>query len=264
MTSARAEAGEALREQYERDGYVIVRGVIDAGLIAEASEHVTWLQARHPSRAGEELTHELVAGDPFWVRLVSDGRLLDLAQQFVGPDIALFASHYISKPPFSGRAVLWHQDGAYWPLEPMNVVTVWLAVDESGPDNGCMRVIPGSHREELHELRRRDDVDSVLGSESAVEVEESRAVDLVLAPGDVEIHHPSIMHGSNPNTSPRRRCGLTIRYIPTSTRILADDQPFPSALLLRGSPGVNRYQPRPEYVPGECFPFAGAERWNSR
>jgi len=243
---------EAL-QHYERDGFVIFRRVLDAALIAQASEHVTWLQQRHPELRGEDLGHELVAGDPFWVRLVSDDRLLEIAEQFVGPDIALFASHYICKPPYSGRPVLWHQDGAYWPLEPMEVVTLWLAVDESTPENGGLRVIPGSHHEDLHEIRAREDFDSVLGSESAVNVDESLAVGLTLSPGDVEVHHPSIMHGSAANTSPMRRCGLTIRYIPTSTRITAPEQPYPSAFLLRGKPGVNIYQPWPEADPEQDF-----------
>ena len=59
--------------------------------------------------------------DPFWVRLVGDQRLLDIAKLFIGPNIALFASHYIAKPPGEGQAVLWHQDAHYWPLEPMEV-----------------------------------------------------------------------------------------------------------------------------------------------
>jgi hypothetical protein len=251
------EADRTLQD-FDRDGYTIFRNVIDPGLIAEASDHVAWLHARYPDRLGEDLATELVAGDPFWVRLVGDDRLLDIAELFLGPDLALFASHYISKPPFAGKAVLWHQDGAYWPLEPMRVITLWLAVDESTPENGCMRVIPGSHKDALHELRQRDDVDNVLGSESAVTVDESKAVDLVLSPGDVEVHHPNILHASDANTSPRRRCGLTIRYIPTSTRITSEEQPFVSALLLRGEPGVNVYQPFPTYVAGEHMPFAGA------
>jgi phytanoyl-CoA hydroxylase len=244
-------------ERYERDGFVVFRNVLDAGLIAQASEHVAWLQQRHPELRGEDLGNELVAEDPFWVRLVSDDRLLDLAERFVGPDIALFASHYICKPPYSGRPVLWHQDGAYWPLEPMQVVTLWLAIDDSTPENGCLRVLPGSHREHLHELRERGDVDSVLGSESAAKVDESAAVDLTLSAGDVEVHHPNIIHGSNANTSPNRRCGLTIRYIPTSTRITSKEQPFPSALLLRGNPGVNVYQPWPEPIAGQDFASLG-------
>ncbi|MFD0900824.1 phytanoyl-CoA dioxygenase family protein [Actinomadura sediminis] len=248
-------------QRYETDGYAIFRNVLDADLIAEADEHVRWLQARHPGRGGEDLSTELVAEDPFWVRLVSDDRLLDVAERFVGPDIALFASAYIAKPPYTGKAVLWHQDGSFWPLEPMRVVTLWLAVDRSTPENGCLRVIPGSHRGGLHEVREREDAEAVFGVESAREVDESEAVDLVLEPGDVEVHHPNIMHGSNANNSPYRRCGLTIRYIPTSTKITAEPSPFPSALHLRGERGVNEYRPRPRYVAGEHFAFRGAESW---
>ena len=204
---------------YERDGYVIVRGVVDDELIVRAGRHVDWLLARHPDRLGEDLGHDLVADDPFWLRLVADPRLIDLAARFVGDDLALFASHYISKPAFSGRPVLWHQDAGYWPLEPMEVVTIWLAVDASTPETGCLRVVPGSHRAGIHATRTRDDVASVFGNESAVVVDEAAAVDIVLAPGDVEIHHPGLLHASGANTSPHRRCGLTIRYIPTSTRI---------------------------------------------
>ena len=97
---------------------------------------------------------------------------------------------------------------------------------------------------------------------SAVEVDEADAFDLVLNRGDVEVHHPNIIHGSNANTSPKRRCGLTIRYIPTSTRITGDEQPFASALLLRGDPGVNLYQPMPVYRRGDDFPFEGREAWS--
>lgn len=247
---------QTVLEDFDRDGYTIFRGVIDPKLVAEASDHVAWLQTKHPDVRPENLGHIYLKDDPFWVRLISDERLVDLASVFVGPDVALFATHYISKPPFSGQPVLWHQDGAFWPLEPMQVVTLWLAVDESTPENGCMRVIPGSHRGTLYGVRKNDAVESVLGSESDVDVDESEAVDLILSPGDVEVHHPGIMHGSNANTSPRRRCGLTIRYIPTSTRIVSDESPYPSAFHLRGKPGVNEYQPTPHYVAGRDFPFA--------
>ena len=95
-----------------------------------------------------------------------------------------------------------------------------------------------------------------------VTVNETRAVDVVLKAGDVSVHHPNIVHGSNANTAPRRRAGLTIRYIPVSTRIISDE-PWPSAFLLRGDavPGVNRYQPWPRYVPSKHMPFRGAEAW---
>jgi ectoine hydroxylase-related dioxygenase (phytanoyl-CoA dioxygenase family) len=212
----------------------------------------------------EQLGHLFLRDDPFWIRLVGDDRLVDVAELFVGPDIALFASHYISKPPFSGQPVLWHQDSAFWPLEPMEVVTLWLAIDHATPENGCLRVIPGSQTMDTEATRAITDVESVLGQQIAVGVDESRAVDIVLRPGDVEVHHPQIVHGSNANTSPRRRCGLTIRYIPTSTRITHHDQPFVSAFLLRGEPGVNTYQPQPSYVEGKHFPFRDSAAWTPK
>lgn len=252
-----------IRAQYNRDGYVIVRNVIDADLVEEARRHIEWLMARHPGVRPEQLHHYMMTHDAFWVRLISDDRLLDVAEQFVGPNIALFASHYIAKRPHDGQAVLWHQDGSYWPLEPMEVVTLWLALDDSTPENGCMRVIPGTQHLELKGVQRRTDVDNVLNSgmdESLVD--ESKAVDVILAPGDVSIHHPNVIHGSNANTSPRWRRGLTIRYIPTSTRIICDGQ-WPSAFLLRGRAveGVNSYLPFPKYSPETSMPFRGCERW---
>jgi phytanoyl-CoA hydroxylase len=260
--SAQAVDQREILDRYDTDGYVIFRDVIDPELINEVNAHVEWLQARHPDLRPEQLGHVLMRNDPFWVRLISDDRLLDIAELFVGPDIALFASHYICKPPYSGQAVLWHQDGAFWPLEPMEVVTLWLAVDASTPENGCVRLVPGTHKHDVAGMRDNTEVENVLGKEIAVDVDEDQAVDVVLAPGDVEVHHPHIVHGSNANTSPHRRCGLTIRYIPTTTRIVADELPWPSAFLLRGEPGVNPYQPRPTHIPGEHLAFRGCEEWS--
>ena len=254
------------REEYEQLGYTVYRDVVGPDLVAEASRHVGWLMEQNPNVRPERLGNRFVGSDPFWLRLVSDPRLLDIAEQFVGPDIALFASHYISKPAGDGQPVLWHQDGSYWPLDPMNVVSLWLAIDDSTSENGCVRVIPGTHRRDLAELKQREDVANVLNSgmdEAAVD--ESAAVDLVLRSGDVSIHHPNIIHGSNANLSRRRRCGLTIRYIPTSTRIVSE-QPWPSAFLLRGKgvEGINEYRPFPAYVAGRHMPFRGAEQWGKR
>lgn len=248
-----------LLDRYERDGYLVFPEVIDAALVEEARSHIDWLMARHPDLRPEQLGHDLMTDDPFWVRLVGDDRLLDVAQHFIGSDVALFASHYIAKPPGTGQPVLWHQDAGYWPLDPMEVVTVWLALDDSAPDNGCMRVVPGSHRGEVHALKPSTEVENVLSSEIAVEVDEADAVDVVVPAGGVSVHHPAIIHGSEPNRSNRWRRGLTIRYIPASTRIVCEGV-FPSAFLLRGDPvpGVNEYNPVPQYVEGRHMPFAGA------
>lgn len=272
-----AETRSPAAEQYEREGYVLFPNVLDAELIQEASDHVAYLQRKNPQLRPEQLGHVLMTHDPFWVRLISDARLLDIAEQFIGPNIALFASHYISKPPYDGQPVLWHQDGSYWPLEPMEVVTLWLAVDDSLPENGCMRVIAGTHTTDLQEMKPNTEVANVLNSGiDTAFVDESKAVDFILKKGGVSVHHPNIIHGSNANNSPLRRCGLTIRYIPTSTRILVDAKTnqfgltpegrWPSAFLLRGKPvpGINDYNPWPHYVEGEHLPFRGCDTWNAR
>lgn len=241
-----------LREQYDRDGFLVFPEVLDPELVRHASDHVEWLQRRNPDVRPEALHHHLMWDDPFWIRLISDPRLLDLVEGIIGPNIALFASHYICKPGGDGLPVLWHQDGSYWPLDPMEVVTVWLAVDDSTVENGCMRVLPGTHQgpQLPHHQHEKQ---AVLHTEiDAAEIDESRAVDVEIPAGGVSLHHPWLVHGSNPNRSPRRRCGLTIRYIPTTTRITKDDW---TTFLFRGNPvpGINSYSPIPAFRPGDHF-----------
>ncbi len=251
-----------LKAVYDRDGYVIVRQAIDHNLVAEAQHHVRWLLERNPDVRPEQLHAHLALDDPFWIRLIGDDRLLDIAQQFVGPDIALFATHYICKPPRTGQAVLWHQDGSYWPLDPMDVVTLWLAVSDSTPANGCMRVIPGTHHLTLETTQERTDVENVLGSSmSSDRVDPSSAINVALTAGDLSIHHPNLIHGSEANLSDQWRMGLTIRYVPTTTRILKPEMAAPFLLRGKAVPGINSYRPRPRYQPGLHMAFAGCEGW---
>ncbi|MDP6985230.1 MAG: phytanoyl-CoA dioxygenase family protein, partial [Candidatus Latescibacteria bacterium] len=133
---------------------------MDASLAGEMVNHVHWLMERHPDTRPERLGHSLLVDDPFMHRLVTDERLVDVAEQFLGPNVAMFAAHYIAKKPHKGQAVQWHQDGSYWPLEPMEVATLWVAGTDSVVDNGCMRVLPGTQnvrlrkRSEMVELDR--------------------------------------------------------------------------------------------------------------
>ncbi len=116
-----------LKLEYEENGYVVARNAIDSGLAQETEDHVHWLAKKHPDVRPEHFHHNMLVTDPFMHRLVGDKRMLDITEQFLGPNIALFAAHYIAKSPGDGRAVQWHQDGFYWPLEPMEVTTLWLA-----------------------------------------------------------------------------------------------------------------------------------------
>ena len=102
-----------IAEAYERDGFVIVRKVLDANLLSELGQHIDWLIERHPELEPEGLGHHLIAEDPFWVRFLSDPHLLDVAETLVGLNSALFAADYTCKPPLTGKGIQWHQDAHY-------------------------------------------------------------------------------------------------------------------------------------------------------
>jgi phytanoyl-CoA hydroxylase len=255
----------ALSQEYDEKGYVIVRNAIDANLARETAEHVHWLAKKFPDLRPEQFHHELLVNDPFMHRLVGDDRLLDVVEQFIGSDIALFAAHYIAKPPKHGQEVLWHQDGSYWPLEPMEVATIWLAATDSNRENGCMRVLPGTQNNRLLSRAEMQDVDdgkNVLASGiHPSQIDDSDVVDFELKAGDISIHNPTIIHGSKPNTSDTWRIGLTLRYIPTSTWVKNEKH---ANVLLRGNknPNVaNLYAERPVFNPEEHMPFQGSEDW---
>lgn len=259
---------DSVIKEYETNGYAILRDVIDPDLIGELSAHVDWLGRKYPDLRPEDYHHPLMRDDAFWVRAVTDSRLIDIAESFLGPDIACFTAHYVCKPPVDGRPVLWHQDGAYWKLQPMRALTVWLAVDPSTVENGCLRMVPGSHVLPLQPPLSRTDIPNMLQSwTDPVIVQEwvdrAGVMPVELNPGDVSIHHPNILHCSEPNTSNRRRCGLDIGYMPATTRI-SNDGLYLNPILVRGSAvrGVNDYRAYPRYVEGETIRFRGCDTWN--
>ena len=249
-----------IRTRYEEDGFLVIPEVIDQDLLREVQGHVEWKLEKHPELSPERILHNLIVDDPFWIRLCTDSRLINLIEPLLGPDIALFAAHYLCKPAHTGKPVLWHQDANYWPLEPMEVTTIWLAGDDSTPENGCMRVIPGSHRSRAVATHSRaTETPNVLSSQVDDEVDESTAVDVIVPAGGASVHDPFLLHGSEPNRSNKRRIGLTLRYIPTTTRITSEAWP---AYMCRGNPtdGINHYPPLPKYRPGEHYPFKGCDQ----
>ena len=160
--------------------------------------------------------------NPFLFKYLTHPRVLDVIERFIGPDIVLWSSHFISKRSSDGLAVPWHQDGVYWGkrLEPMCVITMWLAVDESLVTNGCMRVIAGSHKLRDRRYEEVDNHGEKLFHHEVVadDIDPSKIVDLELQIGECHFHDGFTIHGSNPNTSQKRRCGYTMRYMPATVR----------------------------------------------
>jgi hypothetical protein len=152
--------------------------------------------------------------------LMSD-EVLDLVEPIIGADIALFSSHFICKPKGNGRRVPWHEDSFYWRdmIAPVEVVTVWLAVDGSTRENGAMMVIPRSLAgNSVHE--QVDANQNVLPWEVEKKPrDDSKAVTIELQPNHASLHDGRLLHGSPANTSELRRCGYTMRYMPTTVKL---------------------------------------------
>lgn len=181
--------------------------------------------------------------------LLSD-EVLDLVEPVVGPNILLWSSHFISKDPYTGRATPWHEDSAYWDGRLDNyehIVTVWLALTESRRENGCMRVIPGSHRNGFSRYREVDTKTNTFGTEIAGTVDETQAVYFELAPGECSLHDGRIIHGAEANGSALRRTGYTMRYMSANTHVIPEANPGFKVWLARGeNRGQNLLAPWPE------------------
>ncbi len=174
-----------------------------------------------------------------------DADVLDLVEDILGPDIDLFSSHFIAKPAGGSMRVPWHEDSNYWRdmLDPMEVVTVWLAIDDSDERNGCMYVIPRTHDNGFSEYYNVDPNKNLFVTEIRKgQFDESKQVPVVLKENEASLHHAKLIHGSPANTSSRRRVGYTMRYIASSTRLNPNNLAMHQLYHARGKDfGVNRY-----------------------
>ena len=151
--------------------------------------------------------------------ILNQTRLGEMMRDLIGPNVIGWGSHFFCKMPKDGKAVSWHQDVSYWPLSDSKTITVWLAIDDSDLENGCMEVIPESHRNGLLHCREsQQEENNVLNQTIDSKLDWPDPVPLCLEAGEISIHSDLLIHGSKPNKSHRRRCGLTLRYCPPEVR----------------------------------------------
>ena len=142
--------------------------------------------------------------------------VLDVVEDLVGPDFSLWGSVLFIKEPSSPHYVSWHQDATYMGITPHDFVTPWIALSPSNLESGCMSMIPGSHRWHIQNHEETFAEDNILTRGQAIkDVNESLAVNLILRPGQMSVHHAEIIHGSRPNLSQQRRIGYALQaYMP--------------------------------------------------
>ena len=152
---------------------------------------------------------------PFADEIIRLPAIVEPVKALLGPDLLVWGTTFFVKDARTRDYVSWHQDLTYWDLDDAAEVTAWVALSPATVANGCMRFIPGSHARGIVPHRDTFAADNMLtrGQELGDGVDESRAVDVVLAPGQMSLHHGHMFHGSHANRSDGRRIGLAIRYI---------------------------------------------------
>jgi non-heme Fe2+,alpha-ketoglutarate-dependent halogenase len=240
-------------KQYEDNGIVFpikVFSIEETSQFREALETITTNCGGGPLKRFDSL-HLFFD----WAyRLVTNEALLNAVVDIIGDVLLVDGTLVFYKPPQDSSYVSWHQDSVYsgWHLTPST--SAWIALTPSQPINGCMRVIPGSHKQGLLDHDNLEDAPNLLrrGERVAADVDESRAVDVLLQPGEISLHHSTIIHGSNPNKSNEPRIGFIVRFV--TSRIAKQNRPL---LQVRGKADCSHLSlARPPVQPDQQAAFS--------
>lgn len=226
---------------YNKEGFIVYNDkVFSDAEFADLKNHFEDKLAAWPNDKRPEAMDVPHFTDPKLFRWLLSDAALDLVEPILGPDIALFSSHFICKTAGDGRRVPWHEDSAYWNtlIQPADIVTIWLAIDPSTRENGCMYVIPQTHNTGRKGYSEYEDVDT---EQNVFHLEivpgqrtEKKGVPCILEPNECSLHDARTMHGSAANTSNLRRCGYTMRYMKTSAKINPEFHGIHKIYLARG------------------------------
>ena len=148
-------------------------------------------------------------------RLIFNGKILDMVEDLIGPNIQLFHDQALFKPADHGGAVFWHQDNGYWKCSPANLISCWLTLDDVDISNGAMQVIPRSHLKPF-EHKKSESTQALFDIESQVDTDS--AVVNELPAGGVMFHHCQTLHYTAPNTTDRQRRAFVIHFMPPGTK----------------------------------------------
>jgi ectoine hydroxylase-related dioxygenase (phytanoyl-CoA dioxygenase family) len=206
---------------YRENGYLLYRKPLFS---EQKLNELNGIFEEHLAQKGSKLSDELDTPhlrDERLLKFLLSDEVLDVVEPILGPNIGLWSSHFICKDSYTGRATPWHEDSSYWKGRINGfdkIVTVWLAIDRSNKENGCMRVIPGSHHNGgFSDYEKVDGIENLFGSQVR-NVDDSKAAYFELERGECSLHDARIIHGATPNTSPYRRCGYTMRYFSTELK----------------------------------------------
>jgi ectoine hydroxylase-related dioxygenase (phytanoyl-CoA dioxygenase family) len=239
--------------EYQRDGFLIASDLLPTDIIDPLRDRITAIgQGQVPTFPREDIEFEPHAdgqeslaairkinrcaeNDSVFMSAASDPRILDIVESLIGPDVKLFGSQCFMKPP-GGIEKPYHQDSAYFPIEPLSLVTCWIALDEVTRQNGCMWVIPGSHLGPLHHHSQPWEIGGRIDMQVPGEkIDRDLETPITMSAGSCSFHHSKLLHRSGRNRTQSQRRGLAIHYMSAQSRWTDPNADQPLYRLLRGN-----------------------------
>jgi Phytanoyl-CoA dioxygenase (PhyH) len=201
---------------YREIGYVIPEFAFKGAELDRLQSEVHQVVSDNPELVDEpipfpHLAHTAVRSSGAIFEFITNPSVLDMMEQLIGPDFVLWQSAIFHKDPETGPATPWHQDGDYWPIEPMANASIWIAVEDVSKDNACLRFVPGTANILTHRQ-----IEST-GFSHVLDPDERDAVDIELKAGQLVVFDVAMVHGSRPNEGRRSRTALGARYMPTTS-----------------------------------------------
>ncbi len=212
---------------YREKGWVVPDWTLPTDLVQEMRREYDELLQRNPQVESDIIMapHQThggsmgVIGSGKWLEFATHPGLVDVARQLIGDDIILWGTTVFGKPARNGKETPWHQDGDYYPIRPLEVLTIWIPLDDVTPENGPMKFIPGSHKS-----RRIFHHSWVEGEDKTINMvtdkeffDESTAETLLLKTGQVSFHDVYMIHGSAANHTDQRRAAFIVRLMPATS-----------------------------------------------
>ena len=227
MNANKAPLTDGEIAEYQGKGWIVPRWELPSELIAEMRFEYERLIERNPDIESDIMLapHQTnggsmgLVGSEKWLEFATHPGLITIARQLIGDDIILWGTTIFGKPAHCGKETPWHQDGDYYPIKPLEVLTIWIPLDDVTPENGPMKFIPGSHK--AHKLFSHS---WVHGSDKTINMvvdpehfDETTAEPLLLRAGQVSFHDDYMINGSAANRTDRRRAAFIVRLMPATS-----------------------------------------------
>tara|TARA_B100000035_G_scaffold303604_1_gene302368 strand:+ start:1018 stop:1845 length:828 start_codon:yes stop_codon:yes gene_type:complete len=228
-------------KQYKDEGFVSPINIFSKDKAKEIRNEIELIEKKIPHELENSGRYNAHLISPLLDEVTHNSKILDAVQSLIGENILVCGTTLFIKNPNEKGFVSFHQDAKYIGLEPYNWVTAWVAITDSNEKNGCMRMWSGSHKNSLKEHEQKFNKGNLLTRGQTVKnVPKKDTTPLILEAGQMSLHHPTVVHGSDLNKSDDRRIGFVIQsYIGTNVKQILGKN---SVQLARGFDKFNYHE----------------------